>query len=142
MACLDSCSADMTWYMSKPTKLMNLYTMYGANAAMNINTIPAIGSAIEERSRSIGALTWLMATKNTTTITSFEKIRARTNDAHFPNHPFVASQEAPERAIGAITTPTRMRAFRIRSENQTIAAAQIARKLRKIVMIGDCRTFR
>ncbi|RLP67608.1 hypothetical protein D9V30_13560 [Mycetocola reblochoni] len=24
MACLDSCSADMTWYMSKPTKEMNL----------------------------------------------------------------------------------------------------------------------
>ena len=38
MACLDSCSADITWYMSKPTKLMNLYTMYGANAAMNIGT--------------------------------------------------------------------------------------------------------
>ncbi|MBL3686182.1 hypothetical protein D3248_04335 [Leucobacter zeae] len=57
IACFDSCSALIAWYMSKPTKLMNLYTMYGANAAMNISTMPAIGSAIELRSRSIGALT-------------------------------------------------------------------------------------
>ena len=85
---------------------------------------------------SIGALTWLMATRNTTTITSFEKISASTKDAHFPNQPFVASQDAPDSAMGAMTTATRMRALRISRENQTIAAAQIARNDRKIVMIA------
>src|SRR5690625_2655590 len=110
--------------------------MYGANAAMNINTMPAIGSAIDDRSRSIGALTWLIATRNTITITSFEKISASTKLAHFPNHPFVASHEDPDSAIGAITTATRMRALRTSRLNQTIAAAQIARNARKMVMIA------
>ncbi|MBL3686183.1 hypothetical protein D3248_04340 [Leucobacter zeae] len=78
----------------------------------------------------------MIATRNTITITSFEKINASTNDAHFPNHPFVTSHDEPDSAIGAITTATRIKAFLMRRLNQTIAAAQIARKLRKIVMIA------
>ncbi|RLP67609.1 hypothetical protein D9V30_13565 [Mycetocola reblochoni] len=78
----------------------------------------------------------MIATRNTTTITSFEKINASTKLAHFPNQPFVASQLAPDRAIGAITTATKIRALRMRRLNQTIAAAQIAKKLRKMVMIA------
>ena len=101
-----------------------------------MSTIPAIGSEIEVRSKLIGAFSWLIATRNTTTITSFETISAITNATHFPTHPFVASHTVPDRAIGARTIPTRRSALRTRRENQTIAAAAMARKERKIVMIA------
>ena len=74
--------------------------MYGANPAMSINTIPATGSAIADMSRSIGAFTCEIATRNTSTTTNFEKIRARTKLAHFANQPRVTSQFAPANAIG------------------------------------------
>src|SRR5690606_2928355 len=41
---LASCSALIEWYISKPMNVTNLYVMYGANAAMNISTTPAMGS--------------------------------------------------------------------------------------------------
>lgn len=114
----------------------NLYVMYGANAAMNINTTPAMGSLIDARSSSIGAETWVIATRKITTSTSFDRIKAITNVAHFPNHPLVASHENPARAIGANTIATSSSALRIRSENHTIAAALMARPARKIVTIA------
>src|SRR5699024_1572780 len=97
-ACLASCSEPIAWYMSKPTNDRNLYVRYGAKAAIAISTIPAIGSDTEDRSPSIGADTWVIATRNMTTRTSLEQIRAMTNIAHFPIHPRVASHEAPENA--------------------------------------------
>ena len=65
--------------------------MYGANAATNMSTIPAMGSAMDARSKSIGWETWVIATRNTTTRTSLDKISAITNDTHFPNQPRVTS---------------------------------------------------
>ena len=103
---------------------------------MNISTIPATGSAMEARSRSIGALTWVMATRNTRTTTNLEKISASTKLAHLENHPLVTSQPAPARAIGPRTTRIRISALRTRRLNQTIAAAVIARKARKMMMIA------
>src|SRR5699024_6964140 len=44
---LASCSAPIAWYMSNPTKLMNRYVRYGANAAIAMSTTPASGSLIE-----------------------------------------------------------------------------------------------
>nr|BFF10406.1 hypothetical protein GCM10025699_17090 [Microbacterium flavescens] len=103
---------------------------------MNISTMPAIGSLIDARSASMGADTWATATRKMTTRTSFDKISATTNAAHFPNHPFVVSHAAPARAIGPKTIATRRSALRIRSENHTMAAALIARPARKIVTIA------
>ena len=131
-----SCSALIEWYISNPMNVTNLYVMYGANAAMNINTTPAIGSLIDARSSSIGAETWVIATRKITTSTSFDKIKAITNVAHFPNQPLVASHETPARAMGANTIATSSSALRIRSENHTIAAALMARPARKIVTIA------
>src|SRR5699024_5284587 len=133
---LASCSADMAWYMSKPTKDRNLYVMYGAKAAMNSSTIPAMGSAIEARSASMGAEIWVMATRKITTSTSLEKIRATTKVAHLENQPFVASHEAPARAMGAKTTATSSSAERMIRENHTIAAAVIMSPPRKMVRIA------
>ena len=131
-----SCSLDIAWYMSKPTNEMNLYVRYGANAAMNISTMPEIGSLIEARSRSMGALTCPMATRNTTTMTSFEKMSATTNAAHLPNHPFAASQVNPARAMGAKTMATSSSALRMSSVNQTMPAPAMPSPARKIVMIA------
>ncbi|KJL29677.1 hypothetical protein RL72_00307 [Microbacterium azadirachtae] len=131
-----SCSADIAWYMSNPTKEMNLYVMYGANAATSMRTTPAIGSLMEARSRSIGWETWAMATRNTTTRTSLDRIRASTKVAHLPNQPRVASHDAPARATGANTIATSRRALRTSRENHTIAAAEIARPAKKMVMIA------
>src|SRR5690625_3337024 len=101
-----------------------------------MSTIPAIGSGIDAKSRSIGAETWVTATRKITTSTSFEAIRAMTNAAHLVNHPLVASQDAPDRAMGANTIATNRSALRMRRLNQTIAAALIASPARKIVMIA------
>ncbi len=110
--------------------------MYGANAAMNISTTPAIGSEMEARSASIGAETCPIATRKITTRTSLEKIRAITNAAHLANQPFVASHVAPARATGPNTTATSSSALRISRENHTIAAADMARPAKKIVRIA------
>ena len=90
--------------MSNPTNAMNLYVRYGANAAIAISTIPAMGSLIDARSVSMGAETCVIATRNITTSTSLEQISATTNIAHFPIHPREASHEAPEKASGANAT--------------------------------------
>lgn len=100
---------------------------------MNMSTMPEIGSEIEARSKSIGAASWLTATRMMTTTTSFEMMRAITKPAHFPNHPRVCSQTVPEKASGARTTTTRIRDLRISRLNHTIAAAAIAMKARKII---------
>src|SRR5690625_1588439 len=100
-----------------------------------MSTIPAIGSAMDAKSRSMGAETWVIATRKITTSTSFEAIRAMTKAAHLVNHPLVASQLLPESAIGANTIATNRSALRMRRLNQTIAAALIASPARKIVMI-------
>ncbi|TVS24863.1 hypothetical protein EKI51_04290 [Corynebacterium sanguinis] len=131
-----SCSDDIAWYMSNPTKDRNLYVMYGANAAMNISATPAIGSEMDARSASMGAETWPMATRKITTRTSLEKMRAMTKVAHLANHPLVASHVAPARATGPNTMATSSRALRMSSENHTIAAALIASPARKIVRIA------
>jgi hypothetical protein len=70
------------------------------------------------------------------TSTSFDTISALTREAHLPNHPFVASHVIPAIATGPNTTATRSKAFRMRRENHTIAAAEIARPAKKIVMIA------
>src|SRR5487761_1276730 len=100
--------------------------MYGANAATNINTIPATGFEIDDRSRFSGAFIWLIATRKITTTTSFETINATTNDAHLLNQPRAASHDWPDRATGASTTATSSSALRISRLNQTIAAPVIA----------------
>jgi hypothetical protein len=135
-ALLASCSEPIAWYMSNPTNAMNLYVRYGANAAIAISTIPAMGSLTEARSASIGAETWVIATRNITTRTSLEQIRATTNIAHFPIHPREASQDAPLNASGANTTATSRSAFLTRRDSHTIAAAVIARPAMKIVMMA------
>ena len=106
--------------------------MYGANAATNISTIPAIGSLMEARSASMGAETCATATRKITTSTSFDRISAITNATHFVNHPLAASHVAPASAIGPNTIATSSSALRMRSENQTIAAALIARVEEKL----------
>ena len=103
---------------------------------MNMSTMPEIGSLIEARSRSIGALTCSMATRKMTTSTSFEKIRAMTKAAHLANHPFAVSQVNPARAMGAKTIATSSSALRMSSENHTIAAPAMPRPARKIVTIA------
>lgn len=122
--------------MSKPTNEMNLYVRYGANAAMNISTTPEIGSLIEARSRSMGALICPMATRNTTTMTSFEKMSATTNAAQRPNQPFAASQVNPASAMGAKTMATSSSALRMSSVNHTMPAPAMPSPARKIVMIA------
>lgn len=84
---LASCSAPIAWYMSNLTKLINRYVRYEANTAIAISTTPASGSLIEDRSPSMGAATWVMATRNITTSTSLEQISATTNMAHLLIHP-------------------------------------------------------
>ena len=101
-----------------------------------MSTIPAIGSAMDAKSRSMGAETWVIATRKITTSTSFEAMSAITNAAHLVNQPLVASQLLPERAMGANTIATNSSALRISRLNQTIAAALMARPARKIVMIA------
>src|SRR5271155_3781299 len=105
--------------------------MYGANAAMNMSTIPATGFAIEDRSRPIGAFIWLIATRKITTTTSLETISATTKPAHLENQPRAASHDWPDSAIGASTTATSSSDLRISKLNQTIAAPVIARQPRK-----------
>ena len=117
-------------------KLISRYTMYGANAAIPSSTIPAMGSVTAVRPESIGVATCVIATRNTTTRTSLETMSAIRNVAHFPIHPFVTSQDAPERASGARTTVTRIKAFRINRLNQTIPIAAIMRPARKIDTIA------
>ncbi len=101
-----------------------------------MSTIPAMGSLIDARSASMGAETWVIATRNITTSTSLEQISATTNIAHFPIHPREASQDAPLNASGANTIATSSSAFRTRRESQTMAAAVIASPAMKIVMIA------
>ncbi|WP_182049345.1 hypothetical protein [Changpingibacter yushuensis] len=82
-----------------------------------------MGSLTDARSASMGADTWVIATRNMTTRTSLEQIRATTNIAHFPIHPRLASQDAPLNASGANTTATSSSAFLTSSDSHTIAAA-------------------
>ena len=119
--------------MSKPTKLRNLYARYGANAATNSSTIPAMGSDRDFRSRLMGAATWVVAMRKITTITSFDAISATTNVAHFPNQPRDASQVRPASATGPNTIATSSKAFRMRRLNQRMKIAAIMRPARKIV---------
>src|SRR3546814_19831965 len=107
--------------------------MYGAKAAMNSSTMPEIGSVTADKSASIGVETCVIAMRNTTTSTSLEMMSATTNAAHFPIHPRVTSHAAPANATGASTIATSSRALRIRSENHTIATAQIIRPARQNV---------
>ena len=115
---------------------MNLYVKYGANAAIAINTTPAMGSLTEARSPSMGEAAWVIATRNITTRTSLEAINATTNIAHLLIHSRDASHDAPENASGANTIATGSRALRTSRDNQTMAAALIANPARKIVMIA------
>ena len=95
-----------------------------------------MGSLIDARSASMGADTWVTATRNITTRTSLEQTRATTNIAHFPIHPRLASQDAPLNASGANTTATSSSALRTSRESHTMAAAVIARPAMKMVMIA------
>ena len=112
------------------------YVMYGANPASAISTTPARGSAILDKSPSIGADTWVTATSRITTSTSLERMSATTNIAHLEIQPRVASQEAPENANGAKTTATSRSALRTSRLSQTIAAAAMAKAARKMVKIA------
>ncbi|MPM30981.1 hypothetical protein SDC9_77534 [bioreactor metagenome] len=114
----------------------NRYVMYGANPASAISTTPASGSAMFDRSASIGADTWVTATSRMTTSTSLESTKATTNIAHLEIQPRVASHEAPENANGARTTATSRSALRMSSDSHTIAAAAMARAARKMVRIA------
>jgi len=54
-ALLASCSVPIELYRSNPMNDKNRYVMYGANPASAISTTPARGSAMFDRSPSIGA---------------------------------------------------------------------------------------
>src|SRR4051795_13210270 len=97
--------------------------MYGANPAMSISTTPAIGSLTDWMSLSMGAETWAVASRKITTRTTFDKIRAITNDTHLLTQPRVWSQLDPARAIGANTIAMSRSALRMSRLIHTIAAA-------------------
>ncbi len=103
---------------------------------MPSGTIPAMGSVTAVRPASMGVATCVIATRNTTTSTSLETIRAIRNVTHFPIHPLVTSHDAPDSASGARTTVTRIRALRMSRENQTMPMAAIIRPARKIDTIA------
>ena len=77
--------------------------MYGANPAMSISTTPAMGSETDWMSPSMGAETCAVASRKITTRTTFETMRAITNDAHLLTQPRVWSQLDPASATGANT---------------------------------------
>ena len=77
-----------------------------------------------------------MASRKITTRTTFERIKAITNVAHFPIQPRVWSHEAPAIAMGANTIAINNRALRTRRLIHTITAAPIAKPARKIVTIA------
>ena len=103
---------------------------------MSMSTTPAIGSLTDWRSPSIGVETWAVARRKITTRTTFETIRAITNDAHLLTQPRVWSQVEPASAMGAKTIAMSNSALRMSRLTHTITAAPMARPAMNMVMMA------